>query len=76
MGQTSIPCDSDVRDRLAEDKPDDQSWSEYLSVLHSDQEIVVDGGGPSEVTLDGGVISDIANETARKTAEELEGRLR
>ena len=76
MGQTSIPCDSDVRDRLAADKPDDASWSEYLSVLHSEQEIVVDGSEPSDVTLDGGTVSDIANETARKTAEQLEDRLR
>lgn len=42
MGQTSIPCDSEVRDRLAGDKPDDTSWSEYLSALHSDQDIIVE----------------------------------
>ena len=50
MGQTSIPCDSEVRDRLAEDKPTDQSWSEYLSVLHSDQEIVINS--PREQVID------------------------
>lgn len=49
MGQTSIPIESEVRDRLATDKPDNMSWSEYLSVLHSDQEIVVEQtGGNSE----------------------------
>jgi len=52
--QTSIPVDSGVRDRLAEDKPEDMSWSEYLSVLHSDQEIVVenDGGNSSAIDYD------------------------
>jgi len=43
MGRTSIPCDTEVRDRLSNDKPEDMSWSEYLSVLHSDQEIVIEG---------------------------------
>jgi len=43
MGRTSIPVDTEVRDRLSNDKPEDMSWSEYLSVLHSDQEIVVEG---------------------------------
>jgi len=43
MGRTSIPVDTEVRDRLSTDKPEDMSWSEYLSVLHSDQEIVVEG---------------------------------
>lgn len=42
MGQTSIPCDSEVRDRLAVDKPEDASWSEYLSDLHSGMELVVE----------------------------------
>ena len=40
--QTSIPCDSEVRDRLANDKPDNMSWSVFLSTLHSDGEIPVD----------------------------------
>ena len=44
MGQTSIPCNTEVRDRLAGDKPDNMSWSEYLSVLHSDQELTVERG--------------------------------
>ena len=40
--QTSIPCDSEVRDRLANDKPDNMSWSAFLSTLHSDGEIPVE----------------------------------
>ena len=40
--QTSIPCDSEVRDRLANDKPDGMSWSAFLSTLHSDGEIPVE----------------------------------
>jgi len=43
MGRTSIPVDTEVRDRLSTDKPEAMSWSEYRSVLHSDQEIVVEG---------------------------------
>jgi len=52
--QTSIPCDSEVRDRLANDKPGGMSWSEFLSTLHSDGEIPVsnppepDAGGLGE----------------------------
>ena len=41
--RTSIPCDSCVRDRLANDKPDEMSWNEYLTTLASEQEIVIEG---------------------------------
>jgi uncharacterized coiled-coil protein SlyX len=79
MGQTSIPCDSEVRDRLAEDKPEDASWSEYLSILHSDQEIVIE----SEASIPEGEriaehlrrlegrLKDLETTIPRKTAEEL-----
>jgi len=80
MGQTSIPCDSGVRDRLAEDKPSDMSWSEYLSVLHSDQEIVIENtadlsGGLDAVVeeLDKPVQLEATEYTkiARQVAQEL-----
>jgi hypothetical protein len=65
MGQTSIPVDSAVRDRLASDKPDDVSWSEYLTKLHSDGEIPVDvNAQPADVDAD---------DIARRVAERLEG---
>ena len=32
----------DLRDRLANDKPDNMSWSAFLSTLHSDGEIPVE----------------------------------
>jgi len=43
MGQTSIPVSEAVRDRLSEDKPDGMSWSEYLTAMHSELEITVQG---------------------------------
>lgn len=80
MGQTSIPCNTEVRDRLAGDKPDEMSWSEYLSVLHSDQEITVepdtsiDGIDIDEAIadLEGGLTyDDVVNATRKAIREEL-----
>lgn len=79
MGQTSIPCDSEVRDRLAEDKPADTSWSEYLSILHSDQEIVIESEASipegdriaEHLSRLEGRLKDLETTIPRKTAEEL-----
>lgn len=38
MGQTSIPCTKEVRDELAETKPDGMSWSEYLIALRDESD--------------------------------------
>lgn len=37
--QTSIPCTTDARDTLAEMKPDDTSWSEFLCGIAEDGEV-------------------------------------
>jgi len=67
MGMTSIPCESGVRDRLAADKPDGMSWSEYLSVLHSEQEIVVE-----ETATESGVsYNDVENACRSAIRDEL-----
>jgi len=58
MGRTSIPVDTEVRDRLSNDKPEDMSWSEYLSVLHSDQEIVVGGNSTNSSSENVGELAD------------------
>jgi hypothetical protein len=39
MGQTSIPCTTDARDRLAAMKPEDMNWSEFLFGLAEDGEV-------------------------------------
>jgi len=65
MGQTSIPVSEAVRDRLAEDKPDSMSWSEYLAAMHSELEITVQGTG-------GGVdYDDVVQATRKAIREEL-----
>ena len=43
MGLTSIPVEGDVRDRLAQDKPDNLSWSVYLDRLYSETEVTITG---------------------------------
>lgn len=81
--QTSIPCDSDVRDRLATDKPDDMSWSAFLSKLHSDGEIpVADASASTDVDMD--AIADavatrdmtLDADERTKIAREVAGELR
>lgn len=67
MGQTSIPVTSEVRDRLAGDKPDGMSWSEYLTVLHSEQEIVVE----SETPAGGAEYDDIVTAVREGIRKEL-----
>lgn len=68
MGErTTITVSHDVKDRLASDKPEGMSWSGYLTTLLTEKE--------SGVSLRRGVIEDIADETAKRTASELENRL-
>jgi hypothetical protein len=78
MGQTSIPLDSEVRDRLATDKPDDVSWSEFLSRLHSDGEIMT-GGGVIEGDVEFEPLADAEQleriEESVATVEERTGRI-
>ena len=85
-GRTTINMTKEAH-RAAGDVKDeyDESWTDVLLfyaehrgdlALAPNTEPTHNAATPDEVTLDGGVISDIANETARKTAEELEGRLR
>lgn len=71
MGQTSIPCDSEVRDRLAGDKPADMTWSEYLSVLHSDQDIVVGNESPDDSSTQPISYDDVKNACASAIRAEL-----
>jgi len=33
--RTTLPVTKDARDTLADDKPDDMSWSEYVLELHA-----------------------------------------
>lgn len=84
--QTSIPCESDVRDRLAADKPDDMSWSAFLSKLHSDGEIPVDEtpAATGDVDVDVDAIADavaarnmtLDADERTKIAREVAGELR
>jgi len=39
--RTTIPVTAGVRDALAEDKPDDMSWPEFLTALHEGSQITV-----------------------------------
>jgi len=79
MGQTSIPCSTAVRDELADDKPENASWSEYLSALHQQQlpELLDAGTGPEtdELAREVAATIDYA-QLATKVADELEGRMR
>jgi hypothetical protein len=74
MGQTSIPCDSETRDRLAADKPEDVSWSAYLRALHDGTDISTSGVDESEIARR--VTEDVVSQVPEQVADELEGRLR
>jgi len=79
MGQTSIPCTTDARDRLAEMKPDDMSWSEFLYGVAEDTEPI---GRPQadevaeELTAIKEALETVEERTGRieRTLEDLGGR--
>lgn len=52
---TSIPVREDVRDTLADDKPDGVSWSDYLEALHDGADL---GGNGDAVDVDAEAIAD------------------
>jgi hypothetical protein len=71
MGQTSIPCSTTARDELAETKPPEMSWSEYLLALRDESDQLKQGAvAPSEfptpLTYD-----DAKNACAAALREEL-----
>lgn len=40
MGRTSIPCSDETRDKLAENKPEDTNWDDYLLTLAGETDAV------------------------------------
>jgi predicted CopG family antitoxin len=70
MSRKTISIDEDVYDDLEELKRDDDSWTDLLRRLSTGQ-----GGEHDLNTLTEEHIDDIATETARRTARELENRL-
>lgn len=40
MGRTSIPCDDETRDKLAEQKPEDVNWDDFLLTLAGEADAV------------------------------------
>lgn len=68
MGQTSIPCTEEARDRLAKQKPDDMTWSEFLRGAAGDDVV----GSPRV----GEVADELASvQDAIATVEERTGRI-
>lgn len=51
MGQTSIPCTKAARDELAETKPENMSWSEYLLTLRDGSDQLEQSGGSLDDVL-------------------------
>jgi predicted transcriptional regulator len=51
MSRTSIPVDSETKERLDELKRDDETWDEFLTRVTSDQEPIRQGD-LSEEALD------------------------
>jgi hypothetical protein len=65
---TSISVPQGVKSRMEGDKPEDMGWGEYLSTLHSDQEIVIEGNSTDNVELGNGY-----EEIAEKIGESMDG---
>lgn len=70
MSRKTISIDEQVHENLQEMKRDNDSWSDLLRRLSDGQ-----GGEHDLNTLTEEHIDDIATETARQTARELENRL-
>lgn len=80
MGETSIPCREDTRDRLRDDKTSGVSWDRYLNDLLDAAERADDHANGAEVdaiadaVADRGVSLDAGERTA--IAKEVAGMLR
>lgn len=68
MGQTSIPCTTSVRDRLAEDKPNRVNWPEYLDALHKDAEFIIVN---DDVNI-GDMVAELVDTLGASDAEDIE----
>ena len=79
---TSIPVTEAVRDELRDEKPEDKSWSDFLSQLAGNYDGGVSGDIPAEVReqLDRIEASASAAEdrtgSIQRTVEDMEGRMR
>lgn len=81
MGETSIPCREETRDRLRDDKTSGVSWDRYLNDLLDAAERADDYESGAEVNDLGSLASSIETIETRtgrleRQLEEMEGRLR
>ena len=77
MGQTSIPVQEEVRDEIAEGKPDTMSWSEFLLRLYHDGTIEQPDTEYDRKILDRVEKTlELVELLPKETADELEERLR
>jgi hypothetical protein len=67
--RTTISVSESTKEELDAKRPEGTPWDTFLSSL-------VDASGMHEVHLSSSAIDDVANQVARKTADELETRLR
>lgn len=74
VNRTSITCHISTFDRLNDRRHDGESWDSYLNRLADAAESTDDAANSNEFTPDD--IDDVADTIARRTADEIETRLR
>lgn len=68
MAQTSISCDIETRQALAADKPDGETWNEYLRQLHAGATIVDE---ETRVVDADALLEDMGAEVERRVEQAL-----
>jgi len=76
MGRTTITAGDEGYEAIAAHKGEDESWTELLKRAADALEADDGGGELAPNTLTEEHIEDIAARTSRRTADELEDRLR